>query len=365
MPAAMTVATDKDGRDHCVVVVKGTFDVEQGSIVAPSDMQEPVVATDVHYGDPAITSIRYECEFSPVKPRADLIVNGTAFSPAGKPVVEVTASIEFGGSRKDIRVVGDRKWEATLRGFKASTPVPFVSMPIVFERAFGGADRSHGDPTKHGFELRNLVGLGFHRNSESSTIEGKALPNLEDPRSPIGKWSDTPAPVGFGVISRGWRPRVDYAGTYDERWLSERFPFLPSDFDPRYFQSAPTDQQVPFFRGGESVRCLNMSPRGPFEAVVPSFDVPIVFRFKDGDVPATPNLDTLIVEPTGGRILAIWRASARLGPKLKALREVVVGPQSRPQAVTPSSEKRRFRSLGELVDWSRSHDRSSPRKSTP
>lgn len=40
-------------------------------------------------------------------------------------------------------------------------------------------------------------------------------------------------------MGRSWQPRLRYAGTYDQHWMDERLPFLPEDFDLRYFQSAP------------------------------------------------------------------------------------------------------------------------------
>ena len=104
-------------------------------------------------------------------------------------------------------------------------------------------------------------------------------------------------PVSFGILGRNWQPRIRFAGTYDDRWLNSAFPFLPEDFDDRYFQSAPADQQIPFLQGGETVRCINMTPGGKFAFTVPKVEVPIVFRFRDREVRVEPNLDTLIIEP--------------------------------------------------------------------
>jgi hypothetical protein len=362
MPAGLTVATDKDGRDHCVVVVKGTFEVGADGNPRPAEDQEPLVFTDVHYGDPETSSLKYECEFAPFKPRADVIINGQAVSPNGKPLEELTVALEVGGARKEVRVVGDRHWQAGILGFMASDPTPFVAMPLIYERAFGGADLTHKNPKYHGAEVRNTVGVGFHKNPDSLTIDGQPLPNLEDPAYPIRVWSDTPPPVGFGSLGRNWQPRIKYAGTYDKRWREERFPFLPEDFDPLYFQSAPADQQVPHFEGGEVIRCLRMTEDGVFETHVPGFEIPLVYRFLDRDVPATPRLDTIIVEPDRGRVLAVWRASVPLGRKLHALREVVVGSQPRPKVVARTDGKRRFGSLEELAAWNRAHGGPRPRK---
>jgi hypothetical protein len=359
MVAGLTVATEKDGRDHCVVVVKGTFAVGRDGMTEPAEKQEPLVVADVHRGEPGTTSIEYECEFAMSKPRADIILNGHAVAPEGKPVPELIVALEIGSSRKEIRVVGDRIWERGILGMGASDPVPFVTMPLVYERAFGGSDQSHPNAKQHGAELRNLVGVGFHKNADA--VDGTRLPNLEDPRRPILTWSDTPPPVGLGVVGRNWQPRIKYAGTYDQRWLDERFPFLPEDFDARYYQAAPADQQVPYLQGGEVVRCLRMSAEGKFEVHVPKMEVPIIFRFRDRDVPATPNLDTLIVEPDRRRFLAVWRTSVPLGRKLNALREVVVGIQPRRTFAGQPDGKRQFVSLEELAAWNRARGRSRPR----
>jgi hypothetical protein len=362
MEAGLTVATDKDGRDHCVVVVKGTFPVNRDGHPSPAEKQEALVTADVHHGDPASTSIKYECEFAMVKPRADVIVNGEAVAPGSKPVQELMVELQFGPIRKQLRVIGDRRWKRRFLGFSATEPEPFVRMPLLFERAFGGSDLSHSNPKYHGTEVRNTVGVGFHKNSDSATIEGQPLPNLEDPRKPFRRWSDTPPPVGLGAVGRNWQPRLKFAGTYDQRWRDDRFPFLPDDFDPQYFQSAPADQQVDHLEGGEVVRCVNMTADGVFEARVPHFEVPLVFRFRDREVRVIPRLDTLIVEPTAGRLMVLWRASIPLGRKLHALREVVVGPQPRPVAVAAGNGKRRFGSLEELAEWNRAHGGPRPRK---
>ncbi len=42
-------------------------------------------------------------------------------------------------------------------------------------------------------------------------------------------------------MSRNFPSRIKFAGTYDDKWKDERFPFLPQDFDEQYFLSAPVD----------------------------------------------------------------------------------------------------------------------------
>ena len=50
--------------------------------------------------------------------------------------------------------------------------------------------------------------------------------------------------MSFGPMGRGWPGRIEYGGTYDQNWIDNIFPFLPPDFDDRYFQMAPPDQQI-------------------------------------------------------------------------------------------------------------------------
>ncbi len=350
MPAGITVATDKEGRDYCVVAVKGTFAVRPDGEGVLAEQQEPLVYSDQHYGDPGETSIRYECDFARFKPRTDVVVNGQAYSPTGNAVRELTVTLEIGTSKKQTKVFGNRRWERGLLGFRPSSPEPFREMPLVFERAFGGSDHSADQPKYQGTDLRNPVGVGFHKNRASEAIEGTPLPNLEDPLHLISEWSDRPPPVGFGFIGRNWHPRVKYAGTYDERWMEERLPFLPADFDDQYFQAAPVDQQFSYLRGGEVVRCTNLTPEGDFSFVIATMDVPLVFRFRDRDERVLPHLDTLVVEPARRRYLATWRGVVPLGRKLNALREVGVGPGSARRVIP---DKPHYESLNELAFWTK------------
>lgn len=350
MQAGLTVSTDKDGRDHCVVVVKGTFMIGNDGTTTLAEEQEPFVYADAHYGDPGMTSIKYECDFAPFKPRTDVLVNGHAYAPGGKPVKKMTVSLEVGRVKKEVLVLGDRLWERGLFGLTASSPLPFTKMPLVYERAFGGSDHTHKDQKKQGTELRNPVGVGFHKHSDAGFIKDTPLPNLEVPGQSISSWSDTPAPAGFGHLGRGWQPRITFAGTYDDQWLKDRFPFLPENFDQQYFQSAPLDQQVPHLRGGEIIRCLNMNESGSLMFELPESEIPVTFYFRDREAKPDMKLDTVMIEPDFPRVLFTWRTSVPLGRKLHALREIKVGKQPAPQAPRRAG-KPHFDSINDLVAW--------------
>lgn len=340
------VSTDKNGQKHCVVVVKATFDVvEQGHCVAASN-QAPFVYADQHHGDPGTTSVRFETDFAPVKPMVDVLLHASAMSPDGTPVMELQVDFAGAGMHKHAVVTGDRVWSRGFTGLVSTDPLPFATLPLTWDRAFGGSDQSHDDPKRNGSELRNLMGVGFRLNSESDGILGTALPNVERADALMQSWSDKPLPIGFAPVGRGWAPRIAFAGTYDQQWFETRRPFLPVDFDPRYFQAAPIDQQLERLDSGTRFACVNMSPGGRFVAEVPAFEIPVAFRFESRTSHATVIADTLILEPSGAKLMLIGRASTPMPRKLSQLREIHVGDRR----LVFVRGKPHFPSLGDLVD---------------
>ncbi|MCV5264373.1 DUF2169 domain-containing protein, partial [Escherichia coli] len=67
---------------------------------------------------------------------------------------------------------------------------------------------------------------------------------------PKEEWSSTSKNLrvaGFGPVPPFFEARQTLAGTFDEEWIENRKPMLPLDFDRRFFQSAPADQQCKGF----------------------------------------------------------------------------------------------------------------------
>ena len=339
------VSVDKLGRKHAVVVLKASFDVAADAECRVAEAQTPFVYADEHHGDPGTTAIRYESDFAPSKPRAEVLVDAEALAPSGREVTTLDVGLAGPGFVKRARVTGDRHWEDVLGRIRPSQPRPFHALPLVWDRAFGGSDHSHAQEERHGSELRNPVGLGFHLNGQKKSILGKALPNIERHDVDMRSWSDKPEPIGFGPLGRAWHPRVGFAGTYDRRWMDETLPFLPADFDERYFQSAPLDQQLPELTAGDTFRCLNMNEAGRFSVRLPRFSVPMRFRFDDRAESADLTADTVILEPGPSRIILVGRVSRPLPRKFTELRAIEVGPARH----RPTPGKPHFRRLGEAV----------------
>lgn len=193
-------------------------------------------------------------------------------------------------------------------GLSLSSPKPFASMPIVYERAFGGWDTRSEDPAKHRLDPRNPIGKGFAVREEH--LLDQAAPNIEYQNQLISSWKDRPNPAGFGAISSFWTPRKEFAGTYDEKWQKERFPLWAEDFDIRFNQCSPMDQQFPgFLRGGERVDLINLSPGGRMSFLLPKVYPVFVTKFGKDSVDHRADLHTVILEPEFPRVIMVWFTS--------------------------------------------------------
>lgn len=344
--AGVAFATDKQGVEHLVAVAKATYQVSADGTCSLAELQVPLVLEDQFYGEPGLSSVRYETDFSSRKSRTDVILMGHAYAKRGIATDVVDVAVQIGALRKVVRVFGDRTWKPSVAGYSPSKPVPFVRLPLQYERAFGGADRSHPDERKHAFEERNLVGVGFHKRNHAG-IAGSPLPNLENPQDLVSSPFDQPAPAGFGFVSRNWLPRRRYAGTYDDKWLEEQFPFLAEDFDERFFQGAPEDQWCGPLHGGEHVGVAGATPTGTWKLTIPAPRVGVKIVSQQGEENYQPILDTLILEPDDERVILVWRTCTPLRVKASRLEEVSVGILSRARQRAAETGK-------EYIDWSMS-----------
>jgi hypothetical protein len=315
---------DKDHFDDATVLVKASFTLASSAEPSPAEAQAPIVYGEEFHGAPDSSSIRYESDYCPAKCGTDVVLVGHAYAPpGGASAVDVT--LVAGPLKKTVRVFGDRVWRRQAGAWRASDPARFERIPLVYERAFGGADRSDADPASHAFELRNPVGVGFWRSDSSAEIEDSALPNIEDPATLLAQPGDVAAPAGFGFIGRGWQPRIAFAGTYDATWQAERCPLLPDDFDPRFHSGAHPDLIAPeHLRGGEPVLVQGASPEGELRFALPRRAIEVVVTARGKPVTHTPRLDTVVIEPDEKRVALCYRVTFRCPRSFLHIDEIAV-----------------------------------------
>jgi hypothetical protein len=322
-----TLALHRTGRELLVIAIKATFSMpaEQGARLQLHDQQLPLTMSDVFFGAPGLSAPRYEVDFAPRKPLCDVLLNGQAHAPDGRPTQRVVVKLQIGNWQKSFAVVGDRVW-FTDGGPRATAAVPFTEMPIHYDRAFGGADLSHEDPAQHAAFAANPSGAGYRKHLESQWLDGTALPNTEELTVPVENPAGEYRPMSFGIIGRHWESRVQYAGTYDQNWLDNIFPFLPTDFDERYFQAAPADQQLPAPLGEQTVTLTNLTPEGSTSFVLPHFEAPVVIVPHSGPREELHAVaDTILIEPDERRVTMTWRVTRPLKRNIFEIAQVVVG----------------------------------------
>lgn len=325
LQAAWCLGFDLEGREVVVVVIKATYALPaDGGDCEPAAEQVPLVKADEFTGEPGLSATLYETDFSHRKPMCDVLVNGSAHAPRGKPAKKVTVGLKVGPIHKRFEVVGDREWDGKLIGSAPSDPKPFVKMPISYDRAYGGADTNDKDEVRAYPD--NPIGIGYYPLSSGKKLNGRPLPNTQeigkDPTNKGGKFR----PMSFGPIARNFSERVPYAGTYDDAYFEERLPFLPKDFDDRYFQCAPADQQMPYSKGGEVVELENLTPAGLTRFRLPSRELPVLVVRKDAPaVQIDPVADTVLIEPELGRVMITWRGSLGLRKDVFEVGQTVIG----------------------------------------
>ena len=287
------------GVDTLYVVVTATFRLMPQLELA--ERQLVPLVSDAYHGEPGASSLRHAGELHLGKPGTDVVLVGHARTPGGKRTTALQVGVRVGSYERLLQVFGDRTW----RGVEASKPAPFVEMPLVYERAFGGCIREQDSVVES--DERNPVGVGL-AIARGRAAFGDPLPNIEDPRQLLLD-GGLPAPAGLGCIAPAWLPRRRFAGTYDARWQRTRAPYLPEDFDARFFHCA--SEGLSFgtgLSGGEPLVLLGVSERGPIFSAVPSCALEAAFAVRR-ELHAVPmRLQTVLLEPDENRMRLTFHA---------------------------------------------------------
>lgn len=337
MTVGYNMGQEPSGRESLVVVIKGTFRFPQAgepaTHLALHEEQLPLVMADTFTGAPGLSAPVYEVDFAPGKQRCDILLLGQAHAPNGQPATRVDVGLRVGTWQKRFTAVGPRHWDCGLATLRSTSPQAFTRQPVSYDVAFGGVDTAHTDPAQHAAFMANPVGRGFHKHLRKEWVDGKPLPLTEESGHSIGDTTGPYRPMSFGPMGRSWQPRAGYAGTYDDAWMENHFPFLPPDFDAQYFQAAPLDQQVPldaFSSEPTEVLLHNLTPEGQTRFTIPNLAAPVhVFPKRGGRENYQATLDTIVIEPDQQRFTLSWRVVRPLRKSLHEIAQVLVGKKGR------------------------------------
>ena len=335
-PVKVNQVSDKNGDLHLLAVVKATYDfpANNDQRLVLSKTQSPLRSTDDNEvetsdeeGELSSPVAFFESNLSGVKAKCDVVVKATAYPPEGYDKDVLPVGFKVAGCEKLAWVQGEQTWHKNSMGKLVLGPKqPLAPTLITYLRTFGGSwvASDEQDESFNAFFSLNPVGTGFAEKQHQSLLAGKVAPNIFPEETNMNA-AKAFQPIAFGAIGRHWSPRSQYAGTYDQDWQDNVFPRLPADFDERFFQSAPQDQQIDYPKGGEAVELHNMHPTRPLIRfkLPKKATLPMVALLKDNRAveALTTNIDTIEIDADAQQLSIVWRA---IMPLKRSLREVEV-----------------------------------------
>jgi hypothetical protein len=298
------------------VVLKAAFRVTEGKLIP--DPARPWPAG----GEPIKTEFgEVEGETPFLRDGADLIVLGKAYPSEGSST-GVTVSIRAETIQYDIQVVGDRKW---IRGndgnLVPSPPLPFNSMPLTWDRAFGGKAKVEAGDLPF---AANPHGRGFYMDAVQA--ENRPLPNLEDPANPVRTWKDQPQPRAPGPYGKEGAMRAHRSAEFDTTGPVPKLVRLK----PAYFNNAnPQLILKPLPPAGSTVTISNVRPGGRgCRFVLPDLAFHVYVQLKDRPYVFPVHLESIIILAEEERVVLGYRSvfRYRMVPLERRIAVIQTGP---------------------------------------
>ena len=313
--AGTSIWQAQDGAWTLTACVRGTFSLVHGREAVLADAQEPVSGDRYYASGGGIrgSSLYTASELVPYKPRADVVLVGSAFAPEQTPVEALIARVSVEELDKSIGVIGDRRWAPGPDGLEPSAPVPFRSMPLRYERAARAPD--------------NPVGFDLAR---TPTLGELALPNLEAVDDAPG----TGQTLGFGPVSPTAATRRTLLHPEALAWAMEgaKGP-VPKGFDFAFYNAAPRDQQIDLLRHSATVVLENLHrEHARFVAKLPHVRPRTFLVSRDGErsLEIALRCDTLWLDTDRALMSLSWRGLVGLGtPEAEGLETLVVAAESK------------------------------------
>jgi len=289
-PAEIFRTVIDEERIAASVFARLTFDITGDSLVLSREQIWPVSGPpwDSPYGPMDSDEVFW-------KGGVDLFLFGNARSPGNQPVSRMQVRIGIGDWQYSLQVIGDRKWQRRSDALVPGEPVPFTEMPLTLENAFGGKDEWDGLSVSY---PANDRGKGFLIDEEHA--EGTALPNLENPDSPITAWNDQPDPVGVGPCPISCSLRMRNGLVFDDEGQL-------IEIRPHFFNAAFPRMIVERVQPGDTVRVDGVHPQGRLMFRLPDIAPRVRLEFGDEVIDRTLAIDQIGIEADRGRVFVAYR----------------------------------------------------------
>ncbi|NOI29632.1 DUF2169 family type VI secretion system accessory protein [Vibrio coralliilyticus] len=285
---------DENGHEVWVLTAKRQWSLNEK--VWDEVPAEEIYDDPIYLGEPGLSAMKVDHEFPVSKQNTDVLVYGKARAYAKRPVTYHECRILIDNHiDKSIAVHGERQWVQHGGSVTVSHPKAYVEAEIDHSRALGGDER-------------NRVGSGIAKSSEE--LLAKPVPSVFFPNE---EWAPNTKPLrvaGLGPIPPFFSERTRYAGTFDEHWEEHRRPLLPEDFDRKFYQSAPADQQCDgFLEGGERLMMSGFSHDDVFSFRIPSEKFVAIADFGDEKLSAPMPMYTVFIDTEEKRLTISYTAS--------------------------------------------------------
>ena len=355
--ATLVLSGQVPGRGPCLAILANrAYRIEPGRRASPLRDEMPVSLEPAYApssNEGAGRRLVEEAHTTAVaRPLTDVLVRGTARSLRG-PVPVVETGVRVGGARKAVRAVGDRRIGVTPTGLSFSSPEPFVEMPLLWDRAYGGRDlhaerllakqarRGRTGPQNDLAPLdpqllypRNGAGRGYALDLDRARLECTPAPNLEDPTDPVTPdrllsatrtdWIDRPIAACYEPIDVFTFPRAAFllrpafdspqrpvhelsVGAVLREDLEKKLD--PRNFmSPRMYNAAPAGLAVCRLGGAERVSLWNMHAKHE----VLEFELPddrprlLIEPPRVTARELAPLLQNVLIEPDQDRVTLTW-----------------------------------------------------------
>lgn len=168
--------------------------------------QGELFSADEFYDEDKKENVKYESDYVPFKLCADLVVNATAKVPYKNEL---------------------KSWRCSVALYdKNSVKLNSLTLEVKGPIVNGLREATSEVPIRY---------IYAKNNTKYNPIEKESY---YDNQIFYADGTSSNVPAGFGFIHRGWKSRLDLAGTYDEKWIKTQHPLPPHDFSYLHYQSA-------------------------------------------------------------------------------------------------------------------------------
>jgi hypothetical protein len=337
----------RNGDAFFSVLAKRSYAIRPGRPAERRGQDAPLRLVDSYYdgGDPDWSVVEHESETAPLKAATDVAVIAQAYAPGGQATAQMVVGVKLGEHKKVLRVTGDRRCQWREGAPPVFTePEPFTTMPIRYDRAYGGRDEA-SDPNLPFFYPRNDKGRGVALRNLKAAVQDLPLPNIEEPADLLTpervviddprRWPDQPLPQGFGWRQRTWYPRCALLGAWppflDAGTVTaeERMGLLPSNhvalakqmrlppYLERFANGASLGLVIDDVAGNEPVALRGLTPDGALDFELPGDVLAMTLDLGKGECPLKAKIHTISIRPDEMALDIVWHGALPFGPYAK------------------------------------------------